>query len=79
MTEKFQMISSNAGFFGPPSVELRTTEMPKLFVGSLGYRYESCLFSVDDSEVLARYDTLSEAVQGHVDLARKHKLGTQVK
>lgn len=79
MTDGFQLISSNAGIFRPASVELRTTEMPKLVVGSLGYRYESCLFSVGDSDVLARYDTLSEAVQGHVDLARKHKLGTQAK
>lgn len=79
MTERFQMISSNAGFFRPASVELCTTEMPKLVVGSLGYRYESCLFSVGDSDVLGRYETLSEAVQGHFDLARKHKLRTQVK
>lgn len=79
MRDGFQLISTNAGFFRGPSVELRTTEMPRSVVGVLGYRFESCLFSAGDSDVLARYNTLSEAVQGHVDLARKHKLGTQVK
>ena len=74
-----QLISTNAGIFRPASIELRTTEMPRSLVETLGYRFESCLFSVSDSDVLARYNTLSDAVQGHVDLARKHKLGTQVK
>ena len=68
---RFQMISNNAGIFRKPSVELSTVEMPKSFTE---YRYESCLFTETDSEVLARYDTLTDAIIGHNKLANQHNL-----
>ena len=74
-----QLINTNAGIFRAPTIELRTTEMPKAIASLVDYRYESCLFSTNDSEVLARYNTLSDAVRGHNELALKHRLGTQVK
>jgi len=73
-----QLINDNRGMFRAPTIELRTTEMPGSLAHLMDYRYESCLFSTNVSEVLARYNTLSDAVQGHIDLARKHGLGTQV-
>ena len=79
MTTGFQIINSNAGIFRSASVELRTTEMPRSLAHLMDYRYESCIFASGDSDVLALYNTLSDAVQGHIDLARKYKLGTQVK
>jgi hypothetical protein len=72
---QYQMISDNGGVFKQASIELRTTEMPR-FRGmpAIPYRYESCLFSPSDSEVLGRYDTLSEAVEGHNRLSEKYGL-----
>lgn len=74
-----QLINDNRGMFRAPTIELRTTEMPRSIAHLMDYRYESCLFTSEDSDVLARYNTLSDAVQGHFELARKHRLGTQVK
>jgi hypothetical protein len=45
---------------------LSTIEMPKSLLNyNLGYRYESCLFVKGSSDVIARYETLSEALEGH--------------
>lgn len=75
MTNHLHLISNNGGTFGTPSIELSTVQMPSALVDSLGYTYESCLFVIGvNSEVLARYDSRSEAVQGHNELALKHKL-----
>ena len=79
MSKNFQLINSNAGVFRGASLELRTTEMPSMICASLGYRFESCLFSTGDSEVVGRYDNLSDAAQGHFNLSRKYNLGTKVK
>jgi hypothetical protein len=73
-----QLINNNCGMFRAPTIELRTTEMPRSIAHLIDYRYESCLFTTGDSEVLSRYNTLSDAVQGHLKLARKYNLGSQV-
>lgn len=70
----FQMISNNGGIFKEPTVELSTVEMPRMPGIDLGYTYESCLFSPRESEVLARYQSRSEAIAGHVALEKKFKL-----
>jgi len=72
---RFQMISNNGGIFKEPTVELSTVELPQLPGFDLGYTYESCLFSPGESEVLARYQTRTEAIAGHVELAKKFNLG----
>jgi hypothetical protein len=73
-----QLINNNCGMFRAPTIELRTTEMPRSIAHLMDYRYESCLFTSGDSDVLARYDTLAGAVRGHLELARKYNLGSQV-
>ena len=71
---RFQMISDNGGIFKEPTIELSTVEMPRFSGYDPGYAYESCLFTPEDSEVLARYQTRSEAIAGHVELEKKFNL-----
>jgi hypothetical protein len=71
---RFQMISNNGGFFKEPTIELSTVELPHVPWFDLGYTYESCLFSSGESEILALYQTRSEAIAGHVELAKKFNL-----
>lgn len=56
---------------------LSTVKMPYIG-GSLSvpdfYKYESCLFTKDGSEVLARYKTRAEAMVGHIELEEKFNL-----
>ena len=75
MGNHLRLISNNGGTFAKASLELSTVQMPSPLIGRLGYMYESCLFVIGgNSEVLARYDSRSEAVQGHYELALKHNL-----
>ena len=72
---RFQMISNNGGIFKEPTIELSTVELPKVPGFDIGkWTYESCLFSPNESEVLARYQTRSEAIAGHVKLEKKFNL-----
>lgn len=68
----FQMISHNGSLFKEGDILLSTVQMPKML--DLGYSFESCIFVKGQSEVLARYDTLSEAVLDHVKLRQKYNL-----
>ena len=74
MKNRFHLVSNNAGWFKKPTIELSTIA---LHYGQYNC-YESCLFSANDSEVLARYDTMSEAVQGHQKLCKKYGLKNDV-
>lgn len=65
MSTPFRMVSCK---YGNTAVRLYTTEMPNIAGFNLGYQYESCVFYDEDSEVLGRYQTLSEAIAGHNDL-----------
>ena len=49
---------------------LCTTEMPDLssFGYDLGYKFESCYFTSDDSMVMKRYNTQEDAELGHTRL-----------
>ena len=69
--ERFQLISDNRRIFADPTVTLSTVEMPVLPHIDLGYRYESCVFTQTDSDVLERYQTLAEAIEGHAKWAKK--------
>jgi hypothetical protein len=72
---RFQMISHNGGIFKEPTITLSTVELPQLpWSGVKGETYESCLFTSGESEVLTRYQTRSEAIAGHVELAKKFNL-----
>ena len=59
---RFQLISTNAS---------STLKLSTVFIDFPGVPkyYESCLFGHKDSEVLAKYSTLSEAVLGHNEFA----------
>lgn len=70
----FQMISHNGTLFEDGDIVLSTVEMPSEITSSLGYNYESCIFVKGESEVVGRYDTLSEAVLDHVKLRQQYKL-----
>jgi hypothetical protein len=55
----------------PADVTLYTTEMPKIntmekYGLHLGYKFETCIFRKDGSDVLERYDTWEEAIEGHM-------------
>ena len=66
------MIKSNdRAPFKAPTVELSTTHLPLLVDN---FMYETCLFTVDESEVLDRYATLGEALANHARLERKYGL-----
>lgn len=71
---RFQIKSDNRAVFSNPTVVLSTVEMPRSLSGILDYRYESCLFGAGDSNVVARYNTLSEAVAGHTKLTAEYGL-----
>lgn len=74
MKQHWQMISDNGGWLKPATVVLSTVKMLDIPNIDLGYRYESCLFTKGDSEVLARYDTVADAVLGHRDLSADYGL-----
>lgn len=75
MENHLHLISNDGGTFQKASLELSTVQMPSTLVERLGYMYESCLFVIGvNSEVLARYNSRAEAVQGHYELALKYNL-----
>lgn len=57
----------------PAEVTLYTTEMPGMekYGFDLGYKFESCVFRSDGSDVLERYDTYEEAKEGHMRLTKE--------
>ena len=66
----FQLISNNGS-----NIELSTVGW-KLLDRTL---YESCLFTRDgDSEVVARYNSMSEAIAGHHRLSDKYNLNNRI-
>ena len=72
--KRFQMISNNGGIFKEPTVGLSTVELPRVPGYDPGYSYESCVFGANVSEVVAVYDSLSDAIAGHTALAQQYKL-----
>jgi hypothetical protein len=60
----------------PVEVTLYTTEMPsmKKYGIDIGYKFETCIFRKDDSDVLERYDTWEQAKAGHMKHTNKHNL-----
>ena len=71
---RMRMLSNNGGVFKEATIKLSTVEMPLIPGFNSEYAYESCLFSPGESEVLARYQSRSEAIAGHVALAKKFNL-----
>lgn len=70
--DRFQLISNNAGIIERATITLSTVEMPKDWFTDFGYQYESCIFlSNGESDVVARYETLHEAIVGHQRLSEE--------
>ena len=74
MAPRWQKVSSDGGLFSLTTISLSTVEIPNIPGMDFGYRYESCLFSENGSEVVDRYQTLDQAVAGHAALCRKYGL-----
>lgn len=80
--DRWQMISRDGDLFNVlrdtqtwlSTVELPDFGFPEDDSRHARYRYESCLFTPSESQVVARYQTLSEAVEGHTRLAKKYNL-----
>ena len=71
----FQLVSNNESLFRTHSIELSTVGW-KLLDRTL---YESCLFTRDgDSEVVAQYDSMSEAIAGHNRLSDNYNLNNRI-
>ena len=74
MSSSWQKVSSDGGLFTLETIRLSTVEMPNIPGMDFGYKYESCLFSENGSEVIDRYQTLDEAVAGHAALCKRYGL-----
>jgi len=57
----------------PADITLYTTEMPSMekYGIDLEYKFESCVFRSDGSDVLERYDTYEQAKEGHLRLTEE--------
>jgi len=64
------MVSHNGMFFKQGNVYLSTVQLPI----SIGYIYESCIFTDEDSQVVGKYNSLSEAILDHVKLRHQYGL-----
>lgn len=68
----FQLLSNNESVFQSGTIELSTVGWKLLGREKI---YESCLFTASgDSEVVARYDSMSEAITGHHRLSDEYNL-----
>lgn len=82
MRNRWQLISRDGDLFNilkETQTWLSTVELPDFGFDEddarhANYRYESCLFTGEASEVVARYQSLSEAIEGHNLLAKKFNL-----
>jgi hypothetical protein len=71
--DRWQLISSDEVWMFPADIQLSTVELPREFYPDTPY--ESCLFFANgDSDVVARYATQQEAIEGHMELEKKYKL-----
>jgi len=71
--DRWQLISSDEVWMFPADIQLSTVELPREFYPDTPY--ESCLFFTNgDSDVVARYANQQEAIEGHLELEKKHKL-----
>ncbi len=83
MDNRWHLDSNNGGLLRPATIRVSTIEMPKINDFDFGYRYETCVFGlkfnnktesydVTESDVVDRYDTLSEAAAGHAKICREY-------
>lgn len=68
----WQLVSDNGGMFIPATIRLATVRVPKQ---PNSPEFETCLYVGNDRDVVESYDTMADAVRGHV----KHKQGFGLK
>ena len=71
---RWQIRSDDSVWMFPADVTLCTTQMPNLIGYKFGYKYESCIFTRNGSEVLARYNTKKDAMKRHRELEKQYNL-----
>lgn len=70
---RWQIVSDDSVWMFPADTQLSTVSLPISHYPN--EPYESCLFFANgDSDVVARYKTLEEAIAGHVELEKKYGL-----
>lgn len=83
MQTRWHLDTNNGGWLRPATIRVSTVEMPRIKDFDFGYNYETCVFGVkynhskevyelSDSDVVKRYDTLSEAAAGHARICREY-------
>lgn len=73
--KRWQVVSDDSVWMFPADLQLSTVEMRKGWIDDFGYQYESCLFFANgDSDVVSRYETQEEALEGHILLEKKYGL-----
>jgi len=77
--KRWQIVSDDSVWMFPPDTVLSTVELPIIPLSEdqelYNEKFESCLFFINgDSEVIARYATKEEAIEGHVELEKKYRL-----
>ena len=83
MQNLWHLDTNNGSWLRPVTIRVSTVEMRRIKGLDLGYSYETCVFGVKynrakevyeltDSDVVERYDTLSEAAAGHARICREY-------
>jgi len=62
---RFRMQSDDAQGTKPAKVVLSTVELPDLIEFENTQRYETCVFRGNSTQILRRYHSQGEAVEGH--------------
>ena len=71
--KRWQIVSDDHVWMYPADVSLSTVQLPGDFYKDSPY--ETCVFFANgDSEVLERYSTQAEAINGHIKYEEKYKL-----
>lgn len=68
----WQIISDDSVWMFSPNIQLSTVRLPYVFDE---FEFESCVFFDNgNSEVVKRYKTQIEAIEGHTELEKKYGL-----
>ena len=76
---RWQIVSDDSVWMFPADVTLSTVELPRIKLNEdqelYDEHFESCLFFANgDSDVICRYETQEQAVEGHIELEKKYGL-----
>ena len=75
MAQRLHLITNNAKFLRPPTVQVSTIDLPS---SHLGMWYETAVLTEHGIDEIERYETMAEAVEGHQRWARKMNCSNEV-